>query len=620
MAAIILQGFDVDSLEPIDSRSVQATLADRNALASTILYEGLPVYVTATKLLYILTDLSNANTDAGWTAVGTGTGTGGGADKLNIDLSNVVTNLSDAETKAFREHINAVKVDFENSTNLKTFWEGTLVEFNALPDSMKNDPDMYQFITDDFVPGVAVSGTTGPGGSLSIEQDGVNRGDAECLNFSGPGVTVSDADINNKINININANALNAMYTLSQSVINEAQGLTDTYTITLTETAGFSATFDDVTYNMAGFTITRVDADTLTILQDSGNIADIGAYTITPMVTVVQDSTSTEVTVVAQSLTFNVNAPSYNLVPSSWASQVIGVGNAQSFSATVENGFNIRYLSPQTANPNNFTVTVSGDQSSLSIEQDSTDLRTSAGTTSFNPEVEIALTGSTDRTTYDSRNLSLTVTEPATTITGDTTPDHVRGSANVETYSFSGVTTGYTAGWGNLPTVAGFGISESNGTISIIQDGTTTFPAVGTHTITIPYVVGLNSDPTILFNRTLVINYIVESVAFVSGAVAYTLGSAIVDPTGPLDPIVVNEFTYLTSTPSGFSITKPGADAEPYYYYFFIDPSLTIASVTVGGQPASYVDINSPNDTYKIYRSPLFYAASGTQNITLTYS
>ena len=711
MAAIIFQGFNVDSTEPIDSRNIADTLVDRNAISPGILYEGLLVYVVETQLVYALTDLSNANNSAGWTVIGSGSG-GGGTDlaghsvtelddvssagsgeiitnaeralvntisgkldvsqydtdeaaqnavidgKLDRDLQNVPSNLTDAETLLFRNAINAIKVDFDNNNNEGILlWIGTEAEYDALPDSQKDDPNIIQYITDDVVEGDTGSGGGGasilnqlgdvtitnvangnvltydsatsmwintapsPSGStIEVQGAGVDKGSATCLNFTGPGVTVSDVDMDGKINININANALSATYALSQNLINEAQGLTQVYTITLSATSGFTATFDDVVYNMTGFIITRVDADTLTIQQDPVTTPVIDQYMIDPMVTVTQDSTSTEVVVTTQTLIFNVNAPAYTLSPSFWSSQTIGVGGAQTFTANVEAGFDIRFLRPPTANPTNFTATVPSNQNSIVIAQDSNDLRTSAGSTVFNPEVEINLTGSSNRTGYASRSLTLSVTEPTATVSGDITPNNDRGSLTIENYTITGVSQGYTAAWGALPSVSNFSITESSGTISIQQDGSTTFPSVGNHSITIPYTVTLNTDSSVVFNRSVTITYRVDALDFRSGAVAFTLGQPIIDPTGPDDAAVVNDATYLSPTPSGFSITKPGAEGDPFYYYFFTDTSVNISEVTTGGQPATYVDINSANDLYRIYRSPLFYSGSGTQVITLLYS
>ena len=70
MAINIQQGWDVRSNEPIDARSVAATLTARNALNTNVLYEGLMVYVTAEDTAYILTDVANASSNSGWTAVG----------------------------------------------------------------------------------------------------------------------------------------------------------------------------------------------------------------------------------------------------------------------------------------------------------------------------------------------------------------------------------------------------------------------------------------------------------------------------------------------------------------------------------------------------------------------
>ena len=63
MARTILFGFDPDTNDPLDSRLVVDTLADRDALNSQIIYEGMVVYVKETKFQYTLINLTPMDWD-----------------------------------------------------------------------------------------------------------------------------------------------------------------------------------------------------------------------------------------------------------------------------------------------------------------------------------------------------------------------------------------------------------------------------------------------------------------------------------------------------------------------------------------------------------------------------
>ena len=63
MARTILFGFDPDTNDPLDSRLVVDTLAERDALNSQIIYEGMVVYVKETTFQYTLINLTPMDWD-----------------------------------------------------------------------------------------------------------------------------------------------------------------------------------------------------------------------------------------------------------------------------------------------------------------------------------------------------------------------------------------------------------------------------------------------------------------------------------------------------------------------------------------------------------------------------
>ena len=73
MPAQILQGFNVNASEPIDSKYTVATEADRNALPGV--YEGLIVYVESDNKVWVCTNATAPTVDSSWTELATDSGT-----------------------------------------------------------------------------------------------------------------------------------------------------------------------------------------------------------------------------------------------------------------------------------------------------------------------------------------------------------------------------------------------------------------------------------------------------------------------------------------------------------------------------------------------------------------
>jgi hypothetical protein len=103
MAINIIQGYNPSTVEPIDSRFVRANQAARYAIATFDAYNGLVVYQTDTKELFVLVDKTNISNAAGWQQVQntaaftgsfTGSFTGDGSQLTGIVTTLVVTGSS----------------------------------------------------------------------------------------------------------------------------------------------------------------------------------------------------------------------------------------------------------------------------------------------------------------------------------------------------------------------------------------------------------------------------------------------------------------------------------------------------------------------------------------------
>lgn len=66
MAIILPNGFQITSIEPVDSRFTVADEAARLSFSRANVYEGLTVYQQSTDELYILTDVNLHDSAAGW--------------------------------------------------------------------------------------------------------------------------------------------------------------------------------------------------------------------------------------------------------------------------------------------------------------------------------------------------------------------------------------------------------------------------------------------------------------------------------------------------------------------------------------------------------------------------
>lgn len=78
MAIEIQDGFEISTNKPVDSRYVFDTIAERNALDTLLIYEGLVTYVKEDKTAYVFS--SNDPYDLGaWSELGSGGGAGGGS-------------------------------------------------------------------------------------------------------------------------------------------------------------------------------------------------------------------------------------------------------------------------------------------------------------------------------------------------------------------------------------------------------------------------------------------------------------------------------------------------------------------------------------------------------------
>lgn len=66
MPIVLTSGLQVTNTEPVDSRFVTSSSANRNGISAANVYEGLVVYLTDTKKYTLLVSSSNPLTDACW--------------------------------------------------------------------------------------------------------------------------------------------------------------------------------------------------------------------------------------------------------------------------------------------------------------------------------------------------------------------------------------------------------------------------------------------------------------------------------------------------------------------------------------------------------------------------
>ena len=141
-------GFDLGANLPLDNRTVQATLADRDSMPTIQLVEGLFVYVKETKTAYILKGFDPDGSNRVWETVATGKVVEI-IDSLESDKTDAA--LSAAQGKALKTLIDDLKASVAAALDYK----GTKDTYDALPTEGNKKGDVWNV--------VAAHGTTPAG-------------------------------------------------------------------------------------------------------------------------------------------------------------------------------------------------------------------------------------------------------------------------------------------------------------------------------------------------------------------------------------------------------------------------------------------------------------------------
>ena len=141
-------GFDLGANLPLDNRTVQATLADRDSMPTIRLVEGLFVYVKENKTAYILKGFDPDGSNRVWETVATGKVVEI-IDSLESDRTDAA--LSAAQGKALKTLVDDLKASVAAALDYK----GTKDTYDALPTEGNKKGDVWNV--------VAAHGTTPAG-------------------------------------------------------------------------------------------------------------------------------------------------------------------------------------------------------------------------------------------------------------------------------------------------------------------------------------------------------------------------------------------------------------------------------------------------------------------------
>lgn len=141
-------GFDLGANLPLDNRTVQATLADRDSMPTIQLVEGLFVYVKENKTAYILKGFDPDGSNRVWETLATGTV----VEIINsLESDKTDAALSAAQGKALKTLIDDLKASVAAALDYK----GTKDTYDALPTEGNKKGDVWNV--------VAAHGTTPAG-------------------------------------------------------------------------------------------------------------------------------------------------------------------------------------------------------------------------------------------------------------------------------------------------------------------------------------------------------------------------------------------------------------------------------------------------------------------------
>lgn len=132
-------GFDLGANLPLDNRTVQATLADRDAMPTIQLVEGLFVYVKENKTAYILKGFDADGSNRVWETLATGTV----VEIINsLESDRTDAALSAAQGKALKTLVDDLKASVAAALDYK----GTKDTYDALPTEGNKKGDVWNVV------------------------------------------------------------------------------------------------------------------------------------------------------------------------------------------------------------------------------------------------------------------------------------------------------------------------------------------------------------------------------------------------------------------------------------------------------------------------------------------
>ena len=132
-------GFDLGANLPLDNRTIQATVADRDAMPTIQLVEGLFVYVKENKTAYILKGFDPDGSNRVWETVDTGKV----VDIINsLESDRTDAALSAAQGKALKTLVDELKASVAAALDYK----GTKDTYDALPSEGNKKGDVWNVV------------------------------------------------------------------------------------------------------------------------------------------------------------------------------------------------------------------------------------------------------------------------------------------------------------------------------------------------------------------------------------------------------------------------------------------------------------------------------------------
>lgn len=132
-------GFDLGANLPLDNRTVQATIADRDAMPTIQLVEGLLVYVKENKTTYVLTSFNTDGTNRVWTKLAEGTV----VEVINsLESESTTAALSAAQGKA----LNTLITELKNSVSAALNYKGSKATYADLPTTGNKKGDVWNVV------------------------------------------------------------------------------------------------------------------------------------------------------------------------------------------------------------------------------------------------------------------------------------------------------------------------------------------------------------------------------------------------------------------------------------------------------------------------------------------